>query len=364
MRGWNSTSCLLKFGHINWPANPKTHRRIITVEYGAFLLVLFLAAGLGCSLFQIRCREDDPRELMLAESQVYLKENIIHIKEEKHCVEHIRLNSSRVMKKQSSDVKVKACCKCIQKSDFWNLLPFRNINWVENEYDLARSEHRYVKATVKQTYGSMRTNMLENNGISILDMEEVKSRTHQMDQLFDDYISVYCDFEKSHQGLMGVNLPSSLEDYLWHWNQLLEDVKDDLREGTKGNIDGATYTLDEEIVTEDHKDRGAKLGATAPSSPCQYNQTLNPQPPVSTSSVNQAHPIFKKKEPMVRGADGTMTQQMVDKTTNIVVFSIKEERDQTSSHHMWPSDCLDKGAVELKLHRDINESVLSRVQNP
>ena len=131
VRGWNSTSCLLEFGHINWPANPKTHRRIITVEYGAFLLVLFLAAGLGCSLFQIRCREDDPHELLLAESQVYLKENIIHIKEEKHCVEHIRLNSSRVVKKQSSDVKVKSCCMCIQKSDFWNLLPFKTLTgWI------------------------------------------------------------------------------------------------------------------------------------------------------------------------------------------------------------------------------------------
>ena len=64
---------------------------------------------------------------------------------------------------------------------------------------------------------------------------------------------------------MGVNLPSSLEDDLWHWKQLFEDLKDDLREGTKGNIGGATDTLEAEIVTEDYKDRGAKPGATAPS---------------------------------------------------------------------------------------------------
>ena len=79
-----------------------------------------------------------------------MREGIIYIKEERHCVEQMWLKSCKVVKKQNSDVKVKACYKCladrtletmeldlsaahIQKSDFWNLLPFRKLNWLQNE---------------------------------------------------------------------------------------------------------------------------------------------------------------------------------------------------------------------------------------
>ena len=41
-----NSSCLLEFGHINWPTSTKSHRRSIAVEKGALFLVLFLAVGL------------------------------------------------------------------------------------------------------------------------------------------------------------------------------------------------------------------------------------------------------------------------------------------------------------------------------
>ena len=107
----NSSSCLPESGHMNWPSSKtKSVRRCIAVEKGALFLVLFLAAGLGCSLSQFWCREDDPHELLMDKSKVYMKEGIIfNNKEKQHCEEQkVELNSSRVERKQSSDVKVKA----------------------------------------------------------------------------------------------------------------------------------------------------------------------------------------------------------------------------------------------------------------
>jgi hypothetical protein len=50
------------------------------------------------------------------------------------------------------------------------------------------------------------------------------------------------------------------------------------------------------------------------------------------------------KEAMARGLDSSAAQQLVDIAKNIIVFSDKEERNQTSasSHHMWPPDRPDK----------------------
>ena len=104
-----NSSCLLEFGHMNWPTLTKSHRRSIAVEKGALFLVLFLAVGLGCSLFQFHCREDDPHELLMDKSKVYMKEGVNYItKEERHCEERKgELNRSRVERKQDSDMKVK-----------------------------------------------------------------------------------------------------------------------------------------------------------------------------------------------------------------------------------------------------------------
>ena len=76
------------------------------------VLVLFLAAVLGCSLSHYWCREDDPHEWLM-EKRVYMKGGIIFINEvEQHCEEQrVRVNSSKVARKKGSDVKVKASSK-------------------------------------------------------------------------------------------------------------------------------------------------------------------------------------------------------------------------------------------------------------
>ena len=43
-----------------------------------------------------------------------------------------------------------------QKSDYWDVLPFRDLSWVENEYDMARGESYYAKAMVKLAYNEAR----------------------------------------------------------------------------------------------------------------------------------------------------------------------------------------------------------------
>ena len=154
------------------------------MENGALFLVLFLAAGLGCSLYQFQCGDDDPHELLMAESEVYMRGNIIFINwEEHHCEERkVELNSSREERGQSSDVKVKASSKYladrtsqtaglflhaahIQELNFWNFLPFRYVSWRENEYDMARGEYYYAKVMVKLAYDEAR--LLDNTEIRI-----------------------------------------------------------------------------------------------------------------------------------------------------------------------------------------------------
>ena len=86
---------------------------------------------------------------------------------------------SREERGQSSDMKVKAGSKyladrthetielvlpaaSIQKSDFWNYLPFREMNCMENRYNVAWAEYSHAKTMVKQTHGQMIANMLVN----------------------------------------------------------------------------------------------------------------------------------------------------------------------------------------------------------
>jgi hypothetical protein len=163
-RVWNSSYCLPESGHMNWPT---TTKRRNAVENGSLLLALCIAAVLGCSLSHFWCREGDPNEPLMDRSKVYMKEGIIFInKEEQHCEEQkAEINSSRVDRKQSYDVKVKASHKDlaknapdtkgldhpadVQKSDFWNALPFRDLSWVEIEYEMARGENYYAKVMVK-----------------------------------------------------------------------------------------------------------------------------------------------------------------------------------------------------------------------
>ena len=203
----------------------------------------------------------------MAESQVNRREGIIFIKkeEQQHCEEKkVELNSSRVERRQRSDVKVKASSKYladrapetveltlpaahILKSDFWNVLPFREMNWRENRYDVARAEYSYAKAMVKLTHSQMIAIM--NKEISKL--EEVKTQIHHLDDTLDNYLSSYCDLEESHLGVVGWYLPSEVEEDLWLWSTIFEDLKDDLRESSKGNIDAAVDTLGEENVVND-----------------------------------------------------------------------------------------------------------------
>ena len=64
----NSSSCWPESGHINWPSS-RTKSRSFSRRC-VLVLVLFLAAVLGCSLSHYWCREDDPHE-QLMDKRVY-----------------------------------------------------------------------------------------------------------------------------------------------------------------------------------------------------------------------------------------------------------------------------------------------------
>ena len=87
--------------------------------------------------------------------------------------------------------------------------------------------------------------------------------------------------------------------------------------------------MKKEDVTDDLEIKSGKPGATSTSN--QTLPTFKPQP--SDSSVNQTHHIMFK-EAMVRGLNSTVAQQLVDIAKSTIVFN-KEDRDLTTSHHMW-----------------------------
>ena len=147
---------------------------------------------------------------------VYKWEGIIIInKEEQHCEKQmVKINSFRGDKKQISDVKVKATSEyladgaheteefdppaaSIQKSDFRDIIPFSELDCMENEYDMTRAEYCYAKAMAKLTHGHMSASMSVKTEISISDMEE-EMRIHHLDETLDNYLSAYCDYNESH----------------------------------------------------------------------------------------------------------------------------------------------------------------------
>ena len=72
----------------------------------------------------------------------------------------------------------------IQKSDFWDLIPFSQLNWMENEYDMTRADYCYAKAMVKLTHGHRRAIMSVKTEIGISGEEEM--RIHHLDETFDN----------------------------------------------------------------------------------------------------------------------------------------------------------------------------------
>ena len=69
----------------------------------------------------------------------------------------------------------------------------------------------------------------------------------------------------------------------------------------KKNIDEAIDNWGEEVVNEDLELTGAKHGVTDPSSPCQHDETLQPQSLDFTPIKSNTHYIFQNKEPTVGG---------------------------------------------------------------
>ena len=183
------------------------------------VLVLFLAAVLGCSLPHYWCREDDPHE-QLMDKRIYRREGTIFANNEEE--KGVELNSSTVDMKHGSEVKVKASHEDLanmapdttgldlpagrQKSDFWDALPFRDVSWVENEYDMARGEFYYAKVMMKLDYDKVR--LMVNTEIRISEgdvkRERLKNIILHLDQVFENLMIGFCDWDESYMRLVGV----------------------------------------------------------------------------------------------------------------------------------------------------------------
>jgi hypothetical protein len=148
--------------------------------------------------------------------------------------------------------------------------------------------------------------LLENTEIRISERnvrrEEAKQLIMHLDQVLDNLIIGFCDWDESHWGLVGLYLPSTVEHDLWIWDEAIGGAKDDLLEIIKGTIDGAVDTSEREDVMADIKIRSGKPGATSTSN--QTFPTFEPQP--TDSSVNQTLHIISK-EAMARGLDSWWT---------------------------------------------------------
>ena len=77
--------------------------------------------------------------------------------------------------------------------------------------------------------------------------EETENLIKRLDQLFDEYLCAYSDYNGCHLQLRGHHLPSQVEDRLWWWNDIIENIKDELRDQERS---GDVYEVNTDEVDE------------------------------------------------------------------------------------------------------------------
>ena len=109
----------------------------------------------------------------------------------------------------------------------WDYLPYNNVTWADVESSEALAEHKANREFVNLAC-KMAIEELEH--INNIEEERKQIMILELGLCMDKYVSAYSDHETFYIRQTGQDFPDQIENLLWEMNEVVEEVKDAIRD--------------------------------------------------------------------------------------------------------------------------------------